>query len=1736
MNRRNIFSNKKKNQNKAERKAAKNLNLPKVNVHPKENHKNKNKFTLEPQAGATDFVRNHLPAPYSLSAGQIAAEVGAAMALFTALYDCVNKRQALAVLYLYFEKRCPMELFSQVAEYLRETIDVDILSCQEGLVDHAEDEDEEVPAWLATVKDLRSNWKTAVGNSAFKQVSTLLSMAAALGLCDISDLKFDVNGIRIFSIPTYKKHLTAFDFADAAVDTVLYFVEGGYKCFKQGSLRPFIFSGDEARSFDKAYFELIDLAPFMKTGTMESKKGVCENDFDLKLTRAIERSENLYHAAEGSFEKGVIYAKLVKLRSIRADFISVRCDGKLREAPYGFYIYGAPGVGKSTVSSVIMRTLLLVNGFDASDDRIITLNESDRFEPTYRGYINGVHIDDWGQTLPAFAQKSPVEKIFEFVNNVPAYANMPEADLKGKIPKVPKVIGATGNLTAHRVAKKYTESAPAAVRRFLAHVEVRVKEEFAFEDGRLDSSKVFDKYGAQSPPIPDLWELDLYVPDMKAQEGVVIKEESITLPVLLDWLINNSQKHFANQRRVVEYSANLDKKLDLCHFCMRPDQLCTCVNKRSKDILAGEFEIELENQSLEDMKIRVRQLLNEAAFYSRPWMRWTNYVPECCFDNHYFDMALAYLNRYEIFQSTLDSYQRFRCGIFLSIITTLASGWAALVLTFWTSLVYMRQLLMRKRQIISELRDMNGAMPELFRNIRDNHVKNIAVAGSILAILYTMVKMYRASRTLNAQGNLQPKSMADIKARDEEVNPWAGVVVRPPKATAKCKTVGNMTEAINAIGPNVSYFELTDEVSTRFTNVFAWKGNLLLIPGHIWRDDTAMGKLWRYGKANVNATCFSSYLNRFEKAAQVAPDLYMIEFDNVQLFRDLTHLISPEKHRTTPAVMLYRNAQGELTQTKIYAKRQTVTTSAAKFDGYIYDVPEGTFQGLCMAPIVSDTVSRQVVGFHLGGKGRVGGAIAISRDMLEQAEIELYKKIGTLPTPAAGVVLTEQYGKQFYLGPTVDPKSPTNYLNPDNVMEHYGTVTGRMTAHSTVIPTPISKVVEEVTGVPNTWGPPKFKGPDGRSSWHPWRESLLFSTKPSVGVEPELLAGAIQDYEMPLLNLVRGTELGTTIRPLTDMQTVCGKDGERFIDRMKGSTSAGFPLSGPKSQYIVELDPALHPDFNSPAELDPAIWEEAYKMRENYRNGVSNHSIFKACLKDEPTPRNKDKVRVFQAAPIALQLLIRQYFLPVARVLSLYPLVSECAVGLNAQGPEWEELREHVTKYGEDRILAGDYSKYDLRMPAQLIRAAFKVLIDIARATGNYTEDDLLVMSGIAAEVAYPTMAYNGDLIGLVGSNPSGQNLTVYINSIVNSLLFRCGWLYVCKTKITPRVNFRKVVALITYGDDAKGSVKKGWDEFNHISYANFLSERDMKFTMPDKTSDPVAFMNDSDADFLKRKNVYNDRVNLTMGALDENSIFKSLHSVLHSTAVSPREVAAMNIDGALREWFAHGEEVYEFRRQQMKEVAAKCDLTHMCQTLDHDYTTALLGFSEKYNVPILEQQAGEYMRHEREMAEISKDYVQRNENRDVKFSKRFKQAQRRVRLFEERFDIVLEPQSAVFDDPPFMSEEHQLNYVTGYMTEHGFTCAGHNIPAFGDACVGEIDALYESFCNVTHKKVFVVVEAKMGKNRSKGIYQLGKYGLALAILQPTAHILTVLVTGRRIEPIGSFNGSAYPMPIELQL
>lgn len=1450
--------------------------------------------------------------------------------------------------------------------------------------------------WLTLLRAARSNWKLVLDNPHFSNLQNVLSTMVSLGLCQSSDVEFSIGGIRLFSQRAKRTQSTAIDLVDALLNTIVTFVEGGFECFRQRSFKPLLYGDTEITSLEEQCVRCERLFEFAKTGDVHNAEdGMTEQEFFKLLCDTIDQLKEMKHVAKSPMAQKMISMKLEKLQKHKVQYERICNKAGLRVAPWAFLIYGNSGVGKSSISNILMIASLKQNNFPAEDVYLITNNEHDKYDSSLKSYCTGIFFDDMCNTKLDFMQTAPAANIIQTINNVRAYGNMAEADEKGKVLKEPKVVSTTTNVKNLKSTEQ--SECPLSIERRNAYiVTVGVKEQFA-TNGMLDQKKVYNYYCVECgfeniPVVPDLWNLTVEEavgvpnptpgrPDLVTYRPIVYQGRpmiDIDIYTLLKYNRDASEVHFKNQKMLVENQTNLSEKMDWCQSCRLPGACCECAQmeqqfgaliadfavnayrSRQKRVLSWweKFGVQIECATLDLMQSRLEKL------ESSHWFQWTNYVPRAWLDDERLQGAILWTSQDELRDAIRSRYSLFGFLLFYAMFTFIFTlsfrvRVVHIFLALYAVIKLARVVETEKARLYARINAENESMNAAFKKCRDASVSYITGGCLVLGTLYAFSCIWKHIRMvkLEPQGNLTPTSYQEVEERDGEAEVesaiaveqgWDQVYVAPIPCSEASKTATTQQLA-NKVYTNQTQFAWTSpEGKPHGCDLFFIESNIAILPQHIWKQDEMTIKISR-GSKRIQQ--FDAIISRVHSQVIPGTDLCLVYVPNSGSWADLREYLPHVMFtpgRRIKSKFVYKEMRGAVPERKecdTVLNYEDIHVGDVQYYGAKYELAFKTFSGLCMGALLSDTREALILGFHTAGVSGLptGGMCGLLRSQYETARRQLSLVPGVCLAASEGKLQTQMYDKPILVNTSVHEKSPVTKLPSDAHIDVYGSCTGRATYYSDVVETPIADSVAEVCAVEKLFGKPKFH------LGNAWEKSLLVSCHPSIGVEPSLLTKAVVDYTVHMLDKIDAIpELREYIRPLTRMENVCGIDGLRFIDKINPHSAIGYPLTGAKEPYITRLDPEEFPGVTCPAELDGKFWLEAERMESEYRAGRRCHVPFKACLKDEPTKLTKDKVRVFQASPIALQLEIRKYFLPIVRLLSLFPLDSECGVGINTMGPEFNALVEHMRKFGADRILAGDYSKYDLRMPAQLILAAFDVLISIARHYG-YSEDDITVMRGIATDIAYPVMAYNGDLLQHFGSNPSGQNLTVYINSIVNSLLLRSAYFHIFAGRDMPP--FREVASMMTYGDDVKGSVKEGYDEFNHIAYADFLAARDMVFTMPDKESTPTAYMKDEDADFLKRKNVFSPDLQLWMGALDETSIFKSLTSVLKSKAISPMEQSMQNIDGALREWFAYGRDHYEMRREQMKQVAKQHGITGGCAMLDRDYDECLEMYRARYGL-----------------------------------------------------------------------------------------------------------------------------------------------------------------------------------------
>jgi hypothetical protein len=733
----------------------------------------------------------------------------------------------------------------------------------------------------------------------------------------------------------------------------------------------------------------------------------------------------------------------------------------------------------------------------------------------------------------------------------------------------------------------------------------------------------------------------------------------------------------------------------------------------------------------------------------------------------------------------------------------------------------------------------------------------------------------------------------------------------------------------------VIYFD-----SGMFCNVVPMGSGVWLMPRHVIPTNGAeKAKIVGFGPRPLVVFIWRSNTH------YIGPDLALVRIDKIGSIPSLANFLPEEllpENKKLTCNMVYTEEKGtEMIVSRAFDVRPGhIISSYQNFDGLKYTLPFTTFQGLCMGVIIArGNKKAHIAGFHLAGDGILGGGANVTRNQVLEGIDLLIKQIpGALHYHEA-----QSFNPQLAetnCGPItpVHKKCPTNDLPPGSELKIIGGHTLPRASPSTNVETSIlSNHVTRIMGIEKIHGPPESLG-------HPYHKLKDLSDKANVFWEYSEISfrRAWTDYSRHIMGSIPVSQL-RQIKILDKPENTCGLDGVLGINAIDWTTSQGFGYKGPKSLKMIETTETIEgiTDYKL---IDNRIWKEVERMEDILASGRRINTVFKACLKDEPVVVGSDKVRVFAACNFPMVMLVRKYFLSHCALIQRNQIIFESAVGIVTQSPEWTKLYDYVTKFGEGRAVAGDYSGFDRRMSPKFMMGAFKILVDLAEASDNYTKRDLKIMTGIVCEIIQPHYDYFGTLVQFFGSNPSGSPVTVVINSLVNCLYLRYAYY-----EIYPKSNlsFRKVCAAMTYGDDVVATVNEKFPKYNHTKIQKVFAASGMKFTMPDKVSESIPYVDFGSVSFLKCYWKWDPELKVFRSPCELSSIQKMLH-VRVSSQLSRDHAACEAIKNVSLRYFEFGREIYDKRTRELEQVVVDSGLRGMIDPLP-SYDERLAWYREKF-------------------------------------------------------------------------------------------------------------------------------------------------------------------------------------------
>ena len=630
-----------------------------------------------------------------------------------------------------------------------------------------------------------------------------------------------------------------------------------------------------------------------------------------------------------------------------------------------------------------------------------------------------------------------------------------------------------------------------------------------------------------------------------------------------------------------------------------------------------------------------------------------------------------------------------------------------------------------------------------------------------------------------------------------------------------------------------------------------------------------------------------------------------------------------------------------------------------KGQGFSYDTEFKGFPGLCGGLLV-DREKAIIYGYHVAGYpgSHTGFSTLVLRSHIQNAIDKLHKTSPTLVVHSSNIVNVDAYGLPYEL---VNQKPL--YLREDGpkdktIVSYLGTVLKdgqplESRARSPYIPTPYE-------GVEEALGERKHMPPTKPSSIEKGMKTLNKLLDPVQHYEGDVLIRAINDYKEHTLKMVTEDSEAKEMLRIYSQEEAMDGIGKFGLGGLPNDTSAGFPIQKSKKhclerdafdESLVQIPREFNENFDIQSEIDRTF--------DNWSQGLRSEPIYKASSKvNELLPINKakDKVRKFYGSPFANFVASRRVFAGIPQIMKKHWQISECLVGINPLSKEWFEFHTYLTEYSKTNMIAGDFSGFDTRMAAQITSAAAKIMVSWYEAAGC-SEEDLVLVRGALSDIVHPNILFDGDLYRFANGNPSGNLITVQLNSICNSIMMRYVY-YAQMPNIKEK--FADNVRLGTYGDDNAMSVKKHCSWYTHTSCQAEFEKLDIGYTMADKDAESLPYIGIEAISFLKRKFDMHPDLNTIVAPIEEDSILKRFHWVKKPTEspLSFREQFGAYTDGAMRDYYLYGREAYnDFLAKLQVIVSQNEDLRgavsfipydEMTLTLKSDYSDDYINKNEK--------------------------------------------------------------------------------------------------------------------------------------------------------------------------------------------
>jgi hypothetical protein len=707
----------------------------------------------------------------------------------------------------------------------------------------------------------------------------------------------------------------------------------------------------------------------------------------------------------------------------------------------------------------------------------------------------------------------------------------------------------------------------------------------------------------------------------------------------------------------------------------------------------------------------------------------------------------------------------------------------------------------------------------------------------------------------------------------------------------------------------------------------------ILIPAHYIRDKPFTAVCTRYDNPVIGNRRFIIAIDAHAAGPVPERDAVVLGTTEGGTFRNICNLfptsVEPETasgsryHKTKDGILMKSEVTSHNNETILYYLSSIVHNQRFfGMNGFSYGATNG--QGLCGAPVISGKKKAYIKGIHIAGSRinkQLSYAIPILRGELDSA-LDSCMRSGLLSTPLEHVTTESMYGPLDKEAAKI--QSPSVYIQSDKGFGYLGRYGGYCTSKNKVFQHVISEELEAL-GLPNKWGSPlPPKGQPQHGATDKWLDAATSQQKP---IPSSLISIAAKDYVKPLIDIVTPSDIFI----LNRKQIVNGVPWLNLLGPLDMSTSTGFPYFKKKSSIATQTDDGswVFPEY---------VWTELAALEATLLRGEMPRLPATCTGKMEVRVLGKGE-RKFQNVPLPITLLLRKVFGSLIAFLGANWRLSECVVGINPLGDDWDELAHWLGDLGDSNH-TGDVKGFDQHIIIALFQALGMCYHDISKAAGMEPRF-LALMKAVISMLCTPTVLVDGDVLELMCIMISGVVGTSFFDSGIISLLKRCHFYTLYK----PIHVFRDYNRLVGYGDDSIESSTGCW-RYNNISFAQYCAT--LGITITDANKGPVVLRTErlKQCSFLKRSFRYCNFRRRFVAPLEVDSLFKSLHNYVESSHISPDDVLVINIDNVIMELSLHTKPVFDKYVGLLRSLEAP--IVRRAKFIDLDYEPAMLMFENR--------------------------------------------------------------------------------------------------------------------------------------------------------------------------------------------